>query len=547
MQEIRIKWVSVLLLWLLIGCGGMVEDSAENITIDRTSTNQQAECLISFGLHYLDHTTTNQYEPVDMYDSNGSGLALNDLDNDGDIDIVLANLADNNAIFWNEGTLTFRKQELDHGNSRAVAVVDVDADSLLDIVFTTRVGTLIVWRNQGDGQFTQGLLEGVNEKAYTMAWGDLDNDGDLDLVTGSYDTALEKELRDSFMFGPGAGVFVFTNQGNGTFTSERLAETSQVLAIQLLDVNADGRDDIIVGNDFASVRDFMWVQTDDGWERAEPFAATTENTMSFDLGDVDNDGSAELFAADMKPYSPANEADHMPLMEAMMANHTVVEGDPQVMANVLQMRDDEGGFVESAESMGLDGTGWSWSTKFGDLDNDGYLDLYSVNGMISFESLSYLPNNELVEENQALRNDGYGMFTPIPRWGLNHTASGRGMSMADLDNDGDLDIVVNNLLDRAYLLENRLCEGGSVQVELRQPDTANPFAIGAVVTLDTSLGEMTRDVRVISGYLSGDPTRLHFGVPADAKIDGLTIEWPDGDTAEIKTIKTNQIITVTRN
>lgn len=537
----------MVLVWLLVGCGDAVENSAENVTITHTPINQQAECLISFGLHYLDHITTNQYEPVDMYDSNGAGLALNDLDNDGDIDIVLANLADNNAIFWNEGSLTFRKQELDHGNSRAVAAVDVDADGWLDIVFTTRVGTLVLWHNEGNGQFTQGLIDGVNEKAYTMAWGDLDKDGDLDLVTGSYDTALEKELRDSFMFGKGAGVFVFTNQGDGTFSSERLAETSQVLAIQLLDLNGDGHDDIVVGNDFASVRDFAWVQTDAGWESAEPFTATTENTMSFDLGDINNDGSAELFAADMRPYSPANEADHMPLMEEMMASHTIVEGDPQVMANVLQVRGEQGGFVESAETMGLDGTGWSWSSKFGDLDNDGYLDLYSVNGMISFESLSYLPNNELVEENQALRNDGNGMFTPIPRWGLNHTASGRGMSMADLDNDGDLDIVVNNLLDRAYLLENRLCEGGSVQVELRQPDTANPFAVGAVVTLETSLGEMTRDVRVISGYLSGDPTRLHFGVPDDAKIEKMIIEWPTGEVTEIGRVENNQIISITKN
>ena len=534
------------MVWLLVACqsGNEVQDTSAEIT--KTALTGNNTCAGYFITRELDHTTTNAYEPVDMYDSNGSGLAINDLDNDGDLDIVLANLAGNNNIFWNEGGLNFRKDEMEHGSSRAVATVDVDADGWLDIVFTTRVGTPILWRNTGEGSFEQTPMPGVDEHAYSMVWADLDADGDLDLVTGSYDTSLEKELRDSFMFGNGAGVFVYTNQGDGTFESERLAEKSQALTIQLIDFNMDGRKDILVGNDFFTVRDYVWLASDAGWISAEPLQTTTENTMSFDLGDINNDGSQELFAADMHPYSKELEADYMPMMENMMANHTPIEGDPQIMSNVLQMRDESGAFVESATRMGLGSTGWSWSSKFGDLDQDGFLDLYSVNGMISFESFGYLPDNTLVEQNQVLRNSGNGNFDPVPQWQLGKTASGRGMSMADFDNDGDLDILINNMLDKSVVLENQLCIGTGVQVDLRQPDSQNRFALGAVVSLETAIGTLTRDVRATSGYLSGDPTRVHFGVPKDTKISGLTITWPDGKTTELSDIEANQLITVER-
>lgn len=523
----------------------------EPVTVRETPIETNPSCSDSFITHELDHITTNAVEPIDMYDSNGAGLAINDLDNDGDLDIVLANLAGNNSLFWNEGSLAFRRDEFPHGSSRAVAIVDANADGYQDIVFTTRVGTPLLWKHTGSEEsfpFVKTPLAGVDKQAYAMAWGDLDKDGDLDLVTGSYDTALEKELRDTFMFGPGAGVFVYTNE-NGRFTSQRLANKSQALAIQLLDINNDGRDDILVGNDFDSVRDHYWLAKGDGsWQSAEPFQTTTENTMSFDIGDVNNDGMPELFAADMHPYAAdeATNAAWLPVIEMMMANHTAIEGDPQTMANVLQMRDGLGNFINAAPSMGANATGWSWSTKFGDLDNDGYLDLYSVNGMASYETFNHLPDYTLVEENQVLKNDGAGNFIAMPEWRLNLTAGGRGMSMGDLDNDGDLDIVVNNLMDRAYLLENQLCGGDNLQVNLTWQDRQNTAAIGAKIFLVTDEMRLTRDVRVSSGYLSGDPSRVHFGIPAGSIVQSLTIEWPDGKTTIINNIKTNQILQVER-
>lgn len=502
-------------------------------------------CSGTFVRHELDHITTNEFEPVDMYDSNGAGLAINDLDGDGDLDIVMANLAGDNHIFWNEGGLTFEREALSHGSSRAVAIVDADADGLLDIVFTTRFGSLSYWHNEGNRQFEQGLLPGMQEFAYAMAWGDLDGDGDLDLVTGSYDTALELELRDSFMFGSGAGVFYFENV-DGEFVGERLADTSQALAIQLLDLNGDGMDDILVGNDFDSVRDDYWLASGEGWVAVAPFETTTQNTMSFDIGDINNDGSWELFAADMHPMDNSQETQMKweRVMDMMMEDGD--PADPQIMENVLQMQDESGQFVNMAPDNGTAWTGWSWSSKFGDLDQDGFVDLYVVNGMATSQTFGHLPNFELVEENQVLRNDGEGGFEAVYEWGLNDPAGGRGMSMADIDGDGDLDIVINNLLYPATILENQLCEGASLLVNLRLPESANPFAVGAVAILHTSEGDLMRNVRVGSGYLSGDPYQLHFGFAEDAEIEGLTVTWPNGEVSFVSGMGAGQMVEIIR-
>ena len=517
------------------------------------------ECTDLFVAHPLDFITSISGETVRMFDSNGAGVAVDDLDNDGDQDIVLANLKGPNAVFWNDGGLAFRKQDFPHGDSRSVAIVDVDGDGWLDIAFTHRLGALTYWRNTGStskisevfrdlGDLTEYFLEqplpGVRNPAYAMAWGDLDQDGDLDLVTGSYDAELEQVLKDSFMFGGGAGVFYYENR-DGTFVPQRLAEKAQTLAIALFDVNADGWLDIVAGNDFA-VQDQVWLHSTGGWQPAQPFAATTHSTMSFAAADIDNDGSQELFATDMKPYAddPQTMAAWQPVMDGM--HDTMMEGDPQRMENVLQVCQPDGSFENQAAAWGVEATGWSWSSKFGDLDNDGFLDLYVVNGMAAEELFSHLPGNELVEQNQAFQNEGGKRFVSRPQWNLNATQGGRGMTMADLDDDGDLDIVVNNLLAPAVVFENQLCAGEALEIDLVWPDSKNTHALGAHLTLHTSNGTFERDVRAVNGYASGDPVRVHLGFPTGAKLTRLDVRWPDGATSFVSDLAAGTRVTVTR-
>jgi hypothetical protein len=509
----------------------------------------QAEpCTGAFVSHLLDHTTVAHTSVVTLYESNGSGVAINDLDGDGNLDIVLANLGGPNTILWNRGALRFDTQRLDHGDSRAVNVVDVDGDGLLDIVFTRRFDKPTLWRNtgqEGADRFVQETLPGVNNPFYSMAWADLNGNGALELVAASYDTELRKQQGAIFDYrGGGVGVFVYTRQGD-VYADERLAREADALAILLADLNNNGQLDIVVGNDFDR-RDYIWLREGDGWTAAEPFRATSENTMSFDLGDIHNDGSPALFAADMKPYRQdvPTLAQWLPIMDKM--THPSTSADPQRVENVLQVRAADGRFRNQAYARMVDATGWSWSAKFGDLDNDGFLDLYVVNGMIAEGLFSHLDGNELIEENQAFRNDGRGHFLHTPEWGLGSTASGRGMMMADLNNDGRLDIVVNNLMSPAILFENQLCGGAGLAVDLRWPSSQNPYAIGAQLALHTDAGVYYRDVRTSSGYLSGDPARIHFGTPDGAILQSLEIRWPDGARSTVDALKAHTLVTVIR-
>lgn len=503
-------------------------------------------CSGGFVEHALPHTTTVPGgEQVRNFEANGSGLAINDLDGDGDLDVVLGNHAGLNTILWNEGGLEFRAEEMEVGDTRAVQIVDVDGDGRLDIVLTRTRTAPNLWRSEGDGAFSQAPLAHVSRPLYAINWGDLDGDGDLDLVGATYDAGLLEDFGTEFLMSGNAGAYYYQNDG-GKFSEERLSSGAQALTLLLLDLDDDGRQDILVGNDFA-VFDEAWVRTEEGWQPWPPLETTSHSTMSYDAADVDNDGSLELFATDMKPYTddPAVLAAWQPVLRALLSD-TKPEGDPQVSENMLQARDKEGTLRNEAAGRGLDATGWSWSSKFGDLNQDGSVDLYVVNGMIELTTLGHLPDHELVEENQVLRNDGQGNFQPAPDWGLDSTQSGRGMSMADLDGDGDLDIVVNNLRGPARLYENQLCQGSSIQVDLYWPGSRNTRALGSTLILHTPEGSQVRQVKAASGYLSGDPARVHFGFSENVLPGWLEVRWPDGQVSVVEDLAAGTLLGITR-
>ncbi|MCY4081822.1 MAG: CRTAC1 family protein [Caldilineaceae bacterium] len=504
-------------------------------------------CENRFAAHTLDHITSIEGEVVRTYDSNGSGLAVNDLDLDGDLDLVLANLAGPNAIFWNQGDFGFLKQEFPHGQSRGVSIVDIDGDGWLDIVFAHRTTRPLVWMNEGSSLGAAGTPGDVQasvikripgftrvdwfaapQKAYTFAWADLDGDIDLDFVLATYQTEYTRVDPHDLANG---GVVYYENTGDD-FVPTHLATYSQALALLLIDLNQDGRLDIWAGHDFL-MPDQVWLWSPDGWTETVTFTETAQNTMSFAVGDIDNDGSAEIFSADMKPYpeTPEVMADWAPLME-MMADANIA-GDRQIIENVLQVPSHALGYTNEAVARGLQASGWSWSAQFGDLDHDGFVDLYVVNGMAAVDMFGHLPGAELVEENLAYRNDGKGYFEPVPSWGLNATEGGRSMAMADLDNDGDLDIIVNNLLAPSMIYENRLCGGNSLTVDLLWPNSKNTRAIGAHLTLHTTTGAYTRTIRSNSGYLTGEPSQAHFGFPSASTPLLLEIHWPDSEGSNL--------------
>ncbi|MEM7535307.1 MAG: CRTAC1 family protein, partial [Chloroflexota bacterium] len=424
---------------------------------------------------------------------------------------------------------------------------------------TARIGDVRYWRNTGENmgtadQFVQDRLLGVDALAYSLNWADLDVDGDLDLVTGSYDVSLEKQMGELYKETGQSGVFVYQQQADNTFIPTRLAEKAQALALEVSDIDMDGRLDIMVGNDF-DTRDQVWLNRDGTWAEATPFTTTTHSTMSFDTGDINNDGSPEFFAADMHPYSDAPEImeQWQPVIDTMP--HNLPADDPQRMFNVLQVRDEAGQYtnlaaqthvVSDGSGHSIEATGWSWSGKFGDLNQDGFLDFYIVNGMAAQEIFSHLPNDELIEENQAFRNKVGQSFVLAPEWDLGSTRGGRSMSMADLDGDGDLDILVNNLRAPAQIFENQLCEGAALLMDVRWPNSGNTYAIGTQLALHTSTGTYTRRVRVSSGYLSGDAARVHFGLPVNSEIEMLEVRWPDGEVSTVHGLTHQEILQIAR-
>ena len=541
----RLRWLIPLILAGLLGVANhafAIRIHAP-VSIETAPLAPRHACSGEFVAHELEHTTMPVSQPIGFYDSNGAGLAVNDLNRDGLLDIVLANLAGDNAILWNRGALQFEREALpSQAPARAAAIVDVDSDGWLDVVFTQQAAAPLFWRNQAGQGFETQVLSGVSYIGYAMNWLDADRDGDLDLLTGSYDVENEKILGQAAVQ---SGVIYYENQG-AAFRATRIADRSNTLAI-LTRVNQNGDYEIVIGNDFA-VEDRYFTFVEGAWLQTEPLSVMPHSTMSYDAADLDNDGAQEVFAVDMKPYAAdeATLAQWQPVMDMMM-DMPHVEGDPQIMENVLYAGDGAGNLTNIARDVRLDGTGWSWSAKFGDLDNDGFQDLYVVNGMISQELFSHLPGNELVEENQVYRNlDGAG-FAAQPDWGLNDQASGRGMTLADLDNDGDLDVVVNNLLSPAKLFENRLCAGAALEVDLRWVGKGNRAGIGAQLTLHTDRGRYRRDLTALSGYLSGDSSRVHFGFPAGAGLERLSIRWNDGEYSEVADLSADTLVTIARH
>jgi hypothetical protein len=550
----RSPWARLLLFVLLLaGCAGVPADTSTTpaaeipVQVSAQALAQAQPCTGGFVPHTLDYTTTSNGIIV-TFDSNGAGLAIGDLDDDGRLDIVMANLDGPNAILWNQGDLQFRREDLSFGTSRAAAIVDVDADGKPDIVFTRRFEKPTLLHNTGQNgadRFAVGPLPGVHNPFYSMAWGSLDGDGTLALIAGSYDTELLKQAGPVFeQQGGGVGVFIY-RQHDGTFDGQRLANAADALAIMLTDLDGDGRTDILVGNDF-NRPDYAWTQQNGEWRAATPFSVTSENTMSMDVGDIDNNGHPEIFAVDMKPVKKDLDtmARWLPMMNHM--SPPLTSSDPQYIENVLQVSDGNGHWQNEGYQRFVDSSGWSWSSKFGDLDNDGYLDIYVANGMIAAGLFAHLPNHELVEPDMVFHNDGHGSFTVASDWGLGSMASGRGMSMADLNGDGKLDIVVNNLQSPAQVFENRLCGGAGLNVDLFWPSSQNTRAIGAQLALHTSAGTFYRDVRAVSGYISGDAPRIHFGLPQGATTDRLEIRWPDGKVSNIANPAAQTLIAVTR-
>lgn len=531
------------------------------ITVDATVTSRphaDSACSGGFVRHDLDHTTAPRGDVAAMVDGTGAGVLADDLDDDGRIDIVLPNLTGETSIFWNSTEAgeapSFERAVLTTGRFRQAIAADVDADGDRDVLLSTAIGPPIAFLNDGARSFEQTEVR-TRAVTFSMAPGDLDGDGTLEIATGSYNAELTQNRDNRVLTGTDVGVAVLQPTADTLATgvaTEFLTDSAQALATMVVDIDGDGLDDVVVGNDLGTP-DRIWLASADlpgvdGLTVTELFDVTSLSTMSIDLADIDNDGDRDLVSTDMARL-PSEPDEVWEPVEADIEQARIDE--VQSPRNVVQVAGD-GSYTENAIDLGVAATGWSWSGLLGDLDNDGMVDLYVVNGMQAVSIFETLPDGELVEPNQAFRNTG-DLFEPMPDWGLASTDGGRGMAQGDVDGDGDLDIVINNLGVPSTLWENQICGASSVIIEPIWSGTQNVDALGAAVTVTASLdGEAVARSGLVTGargYISTSATQVHIGLGDAAEDDSVTatIRWPDGAVTVVDGLSSGSTTRVERS
>jgi hypothetical protein len=520
-----------LLLWHLVG-GGESKTPGLPSYVDRAD-----EVGLSF-LH-RDGRSGRKY----LLETLGSGVALFDYDNDGWLDVYCVNGADlpgsssserpRNALFRGRGDGTFEDVTARSGTGHAgygfgCAAADYDGDGLVDI-YVTNFGDDVLYRNRGDGTFEDVTRRaGVSSPAWTTgaAFLDADGDGDLDLYVASYVEYAVTDSPDICRLGNvlaychpkryrGAPDFLYRNNGDGTFTDVATAaglgrDEGKGLGVICGDYDNDGDQDIFVAND--TTPNFLYQNQGGGRFREIGLVAgvaygdegKAQSGMGVELADYDGDGWLDFAVTNFTRES-----------NSLYRNH---------------------GAVYFSECSYASGTGsisfpfMGWGTRVYDFDDDGLRDWFVVNGHLQDNVEEIEPGFTYAQRNLLFRNAGKGRFIDLgpaagPAMDLHN--AGRGAAFGDLDNDGDIDVVISTANSRLRYLRRDGATGNHwASLTLRQTGP-NAFAIGARATVRAGGLSLVDEVRAGGSYLSQNDTRLHFGLGPNTKFD-LEVRWPDG-------------------
>jgi hypothetical protein len=517
----------------------------------------------------------------------GGGVALGDYNGDGRTDVFLTRAQGGGRLYRNEGGWRFVDATLeagigDDGWTTGPAFVDVDGDGDLDLFVGRFDQPNRLYINE-NGKFTekgQALGLAYSGATVSMAFADVDRDGDLDAYLVTYRRSPTEKLSGqpvmedgkpmpppehreyvAFMVRPDKGPVVvnagqqdrFFRNENGRFVDASAevglgAEYEMGLSARFFDYDDDGYPDLYVANDFFGA-DHLY--RNDGGRRfvevtRELLPHTAWFSMGVDAADIDGDGRLDLFTADM---SGTTHYKQKLSMGDMTDDGWFLEyGDVrQYMRNAVFLNTGMGRFMEVAQLLGLANTDWTWTPKFGDLDEDGREDLYVSNGMTrdfsdsdvraklkaegkwqGLDLEAWLAQPERKEPNLAFRNDGDLRFSSVgPTWGLDEPSVSFGAGLADLDGDGDLDIVTNDFGTAPRIYKNQTADTHRVGVRLVAADH-NPWGIGARVTAVTPDGVMVRELALSGGFMSQSEPRVHFGLGTRSALTTLTVRWPSG-------------------
>lgn len=555
---------------------------------------------VDFKNSIFEDDTTNILNQANIY--NGGGAGIGDFNNDGLPDIYFAANMVSNKLYLNKGSLNFKDITTTAGVGgegrwcTGISVADINADGLLDIYVSAsfrkdaRRRTNLLYINQGlnkegvptfkESAVAYGLADtGFSTQAYFF---DYDKDGDLDMyqVTNElYDPKTPIKFRPKVKDGSAKNTDrLYRNNGNNTFTN--VSKQAGILiegwghAACISDVNMDGWPDIYVANDFVS-NDLLYINNKDGTftnRLGEYFKHTGWNAMGSDMVDINNDGFADLISLEMLPENNLRKKRMLSGNEYYNYTNSSKYGyEHQYVRNVLQMNSgmtplghpvfSDMGFMD-----GIYQTDWSWCPLVADFDNDGNRDIIITNGLprdvtdldyivydngqgggkgkLTLAMTDSLPIVKL--PNYAFKNTGSFSFENVSeKWGLNIPSFSNGGAYADLDNDGDLDLVINNINETSFIYENTLEEKEHTLSVSFAGQGANIQGIGATMRLYYDGGKQQLYEHYPSrGYLSTDDTRAHFGLGAAAQADSLRVVWPDGRSQLLTNVKADQAITV---
>ena len=540
-----------------------------------------------------------------LYYYNGGGVAAGDVDGDGLPDLYLTSNLGPDRLYRNTGH--FRFEDITEragvqgppGWTSGVAMADVNGDGRLDIYvsavdYLNMHGRNVLYVNNGNGTFTDRTQEyGLEHVGYSTqaAFFDYDGDGDLDMYLLNNSTHTERAASKNTnrtVRNTRAGDRLFRNDG-GHFVdiSARAGIYGGVegygLGVVASDVNLDGCLDLYVANDFQE-NDFLYINNCNG-TFTESIARSTGHTSRFSMGvdaaDFNNDGRPDVIVLDMLPEredilnTSANAEDFNLFNLRLQAGY-----HPQYTRNTLQLnRGLAGGTVRFSEIgylAGVFATDWSWAPLFADLDDDGFKDLFVTNGIyrrpndldyityvgseavqaslaagISVENLTPLLQRmpQIPLPNYAYRNNGNLTFTNMAdRWGLAQPGFSNGAAYVDFDNDGALDLVVNNLNAPAAIYRSRaraITGNHYLQVLLRGTG-ANTAGIGAKVVVVHQGTRQLLEQMPTRGFQSSMDPRLHFGLARSRQIDSLVVIWPDRRYQVLTNVAADQLITLSQ-
>ncbi len=525
----------------------------------------------------------------------GGGVAAGDINNDGLIDLFFTGNMVGNKLFLNKGNLKFddiSKSAGVQGDSRwftGVTMADVNNDGYLDIYcsvggkFKPKENLLFI--NNGDLTFTESAKKyGVADVGNSVqaTFFDYDNDGDLDLYVANYPPTRFDAPNYFYQFKMHNTTDVetdklFRNDG-GKFTNVTdeagLRSFGLSNSVTIGDINNDGWSDIYVSNDF-NTPDFLYINNKNG-----TFTNKIQNTtkqmalygMGVDIADFNNDQLLDIIQVDMTPSDNRRSKADMASMNPALFWSTVNAGfGYQYMENMLNLnngliaKNNLPDFSNISRLAGVATTDWSWGPLFADLDNDGWKDIFISNGIRRdinnkdyFDALrkEKLTKDSLLSktlgipsekiDNFVFKNMGNLTFKKVnKKWGISYKGFSNGCVYADLDNDGDLDIVINNIDDYASVFENTSNSNLNHYLTLKfnGPDK-NKFGIGVKATLKTDSLTQFQEMTLTRGFQSSVAPRLHFGLGKANKVKSLKILWPDGKVQNLSNIKVNQILKV---